>query len=71
MAVMRTIGRMVEGLDDIYSVAPLLAKLAELKTPAEKNRFTAKYHEGLGFRGASGKGATAAEALAHAERAAK
>jgi hypothetical protein len=49
----------------------LKAKLAELKTPAEKNRFTAKYHEGLGFRGASGKGATVAEALAHAEQAAK
>ena len=27
MAVMRTIGRVVEGLDDIYSMAPLLAKL--------------------------------------------
>ena len=27
MAVMRTIGRVVEGLDDICSMAPLLAKL--------------------------------------------
>ena len=49
----------------------LKAKLAELKTPAEKNRVMAKYHEGLGFRGASGKGATQAEALAHAEQAVK
>ena len=58
-------------VDGAMKKMSLKDKLAELKTPAKKNRFTAKYHEGLGFRGASGKGATAAEALAHAEQEAK
>ena len=44
------------------------ARMAEL--PAKiRAPFERAYHEGLGLRGASGKGATAAEAMAYAEAA--